>query len=155
VLSTILGDGSSSRLTRSLVDSGLALRASAGTAGNRGPGLFTVKLVPNRGVDLAQLERLYDEELDRIRRDGVAPDELTKVANKVRADHVTSLQTTRGIARTMLFSNFYFGDPRAAFEEVARYEAVTASDVQRVAARYLTPEARHVIQVVPADGGAQ
>jgi predicted Zn-dependent peptidase len=44
----------------------------------RGPGLLVVQAVANQGVETGRLEQLVDEEMERIRREGVTAEELEK-----------------------------------------------------------------------------
>lgn len=150
LLARILGGGESSRLAQALVDPGLASDAVASTDGNLGPSQFDVTLVPNPGVDLAKLETVYYQEVDRIVKDGVSADELTKAVNQILTRRISGLQSALGLAENVQAANFYLGDPQALFSELDRYRAVKSADVQRVAARYLTPDARNVIKDVVA-----
>ena len=149
LLAFVLGGGESSRLARALLDSGLATSASTWVAGNLGPSLFGVVLVPNPGVEPERLEQVYADELERVRTAGVDPDELTKAVNRVRTQRIRGLQSALGLAESVQAATFYLGDPRGVLADLERYRAVTSADLQRVTVRYLAPEARRVIQVVP------
>jgi zinc protease len=72
LLAGIIGQGESSRLHQRLVQQEQAAVGS-GMFGmfRRGPGLVIVQAVANQGVETERLEQLVDEEIDRIRREGV------------------------------------------------------------------------------------
>jgi zinc protease len=161
LLSRILGEGDSSRLAQALVDTGLASDAAAFTDGNVGPSQLDVTLVPNPNVDLSKLEEVYYREVDRIVKEGVSSDELTKTVNQILTRRISGLQSSLGLAENVQAANFYLGDPQALFSELDRYRAVKSTDIQRVAAKYLTLDTRNVIKVevappattgVPASG---
>jgi zinc protease len=153
LLAYILGIGDSSRLAETLVETGAASSADASVSGNRGPSLFLGVLVPSPGVEMAQLEEVFYRELERIRREGVSPDELAKAVNLIRTGRIQGLQGAFGLAESVHYANFYLGDPDAVLTELDRYSAVTSEDLQRVAQQYLAPQNRFVIHTVPASGG--
>jgi predicted Zn-dependent peptidase len=155
VLGVILGQGRSSRLARALVDSGLAARADTQVDGNRGPSLLSAVLVPNPNVDVARLEAVYSEEVDRIRGETVDAAELAKAVNQIRAARLSSFETALGVADAIQAAAFYLGDATAVLTEIERYQAVTPDDVSRVARQYLAPERRHVIHVILATAEGQ
>jgi zinc protease len=156
LLSRILGEGDSSRLAQALVDTGLASDAAAFTDGNVGPSQLDVTLVPNPNVDLSKLEDVYYREVNRIVKEGVSADELTKAVNQILTRRISGLQSSLGLAENVQAANFYIGDPQALFSELDRYRAVKSADIQRVAAMYLTLDTRNVIKVevaTPAPAG--
>jgi predicted Zn-dependent peptidase len=155
LLAYLLGTGDSSRLARALVDTGLASYAGATVLGNRGPSLFAVILVPNPGVDVEELVRIYEGELRQIQADGVRADELEKSVNQVRAGKIDGLQTALGLAESVQAANYYLGDPAAYLGELERYRSVTSTDIQRFIGEYLAQDDRQVIAVVPGSGGAR
>ncbi len=146
LLARILGGGESSRLAQALIDPGLASDASVWTDGNLGPSEFAVTLVPNPGVDLSKLESVYYQQVDRIVKDGVSADELTKAVNQILTRRISGLQSALGLAENVQAANFYLGDPQGLFSELNRYRAVKSADIQRVAAEYLTANTRNVIK---------
>src|SRR3712207_7595875 len=66
--------------------------------GNRGPSLFVVTLVPTPGVDLARLEQVYYDELERIRTEGVDAEELAKRSE----EHTSELQSRQYLVCRLL-----------------------------------------------------
>jgi zinc protease len=151
LLGSIIGTGESSRLHQRLVRAEqAAVSASAGASLRRGPGLFLVLTIANQGVDVARLEQLIDEEVQRVRTQGVTADELEKAKNRYRANAVFGRQTVMGRAEALQWHNHFLGDPAAIRTDLQRYMAVTAADIQRVANQYLTPQNRAVIITQPA-----
>jgi zinc protease len=151
LLGTILGVGETSRLHRRLVrEERAALQAGAFSGPRRGPGLFVVNAIANQGVDAARLIELVDEEIDRIRREGVTEQELTRAKNRARASSIIGRQTVMGRAETLQWANHFLGDPAAYRTEMERTQAVTAEQVRAAAQRYLMPNNRAVIITRPA-----
>jgi zinc protease len=151
LLSSILGAGQTSRLHRRLVrEERAALQAGAGSATRRGPGLFVVNTIANQGVTAERLIELVDEEIARIRRDGVTEEELERAKSRDRASAVIGRQTVMGRAETLQWANHFLGDPAAYRTEMERTQAVTAEQIRAAAERYLTGDNRAVVITRPA-----
>jgi zinc protease len=156
LLGAILGAGETSRLHRRLVrEERAALQASAFSNARRGPGLFVVNTIANQGVDAERLIQLVDEEIDRLRREPVTAEELTRAKNRARASAVIGRQTVMGRAETLQWANHFLGDPAAYRTEMERTEAVTAEQILAVAERYLAPNNRAVIITRPSPEATQ
>jgi len=151
LLASILAEGESSRLYQRLVrQEKAAVNVTANADVRRGPGIFIVFAIATPGTAPDRLERLLLEEIDRVARDGVRPEELEKARNQVRANRAFAAQTALGKAEMLQWAKHFLGDPRAAFTLLDRYRAVTAADIQRVARTYLTAQNRGTLITMPA-----
>jgi len=155
LLAGIIGQGESSRLHLRLVQQEQAA-VGTGMFGlfRRGPGLVVVQAIANQGVTPERLEQLVDEEIDRIRREGVTAEELEKAKNRYRSSQVMGRQTVMGRAEALQWHNHFLGNPGAIGTEMQRYMAVTREDIQRVANQYLVANNRAVIITQPATAAA-
>jgi zinc protease len=154
LLASILGQGESSRLNERLVrQEQAALQAQAMSSLRRdGPGLMVVLAIANQGVEADRLGELIGEEIARIRDEGITAEELEKAKNRYRASTIRGRQTVMGRAEALQWSNHFLGDPGAIRTQMERAMAVTADDIRRVAARYLTDQNRAVIITQPVAG---
>jgi zinc protease len=151
LLGAILGAGETSRLHRRLVrEERAALQVSSTSNARRGPGLFVVNAIANQGVTAERLIQLVDEEIERIRREGVTEEELTRAKNRARASAVIGRQTVMGRAETLQWANRFLGDPAAYRTQMEQTQAVTAAQVRAAAERYLTTNNRAVVITRPA-----
>jgi zinc protease len=150
VLLSILGAGDSSRLHQRLVEQEQAA-VQVGTQLEAGfdPGLAWVYAVVPPGGDVARTEKLIDEEIARIARDGPTPAELAKARNQALAGFWRGLQTISGKAQALGTYEVFHGDYRKLFEAPAVYESITADDVRKAAAEVLRSENRTVGVVEP------
>jgi len=151
LLGSLLGQGESSRLNQRLVkEAQAALQIQSFFNERRGPGIFMIFSVANQGVGVDRLEALVEEEIAKIRDRGVTPQELEKAKMQYRASTVRALQTALGKAEQLQRYAHYQGDPAAIRTDLERYAAVTAADIQRVAAKYLVPANRATVITQPA-----
>ena len=113
------------------------------------PTLFVITIQPKAGVALAVLEQALDEELDRLRAQGVTPRELEKAKNTLLADHYRQLKTINGQAQALGNYEVFFGDHRKLFQAPDEYGRLTVADLHRVAARCFVPRNRTVATLLP------
>ncbi len=143
----ILAEGESSRLYQRLVDGEqAAVNASAYTWLQEKAGMVAVYAIGNRGVELASLDRLIEEEVAKIIDEGVTERELLKAKNQIEAELASSLGTMESRARSLAYHHQWFGDTNMINEELDLYLAVTVADIQRVAQTYFKEANANVLQ---------
>jgi len=155
LLNVILGQGESSRLNVAIVRRDkAALGVQAVMVGTRrGPGVTAVLGITNQGVDVNRLDSLLASQVDSIRAGGVTAEELTKAKNSFRADFIRNRETTLSLAEELHHYDMFHHSLAEINTELARYLAVTADDIRRVAQKYLDP-ANAVVIIVKAGAGA-
>ena len=150
MLTTLLSDGESSRMTKSIVDKDQkALQVFAFPFPLEDPGLFLIFGVVNMGVSPEVLEMAFDEEIERAKNDPVTDQEFQKLKNKVENDFISGNSTMAGIAESLANYHVYYGEANLINTEINRYMAVTKEDMQRVAKKYLVKNNRVVLHYVP------
>jgi zinc protease len=150
VLEKILFSGQSSRLYQRLVDRDqLSLFVNGGWQLSFDPTLFTINTQPKAGVDPAKVEQAIYEELERLKSEPVADNELQKAKNILLADFYRAMKTINGKANTLGSYEVFFGDYRKLFTAAEEYAKVTPEDVQRVAGQYFGSKNRTVATLVP------
>ncbi len=157
LLASVLGDGESSRLNLRLVrQDRLAVNAGSFADFRRRSGAMMVLAINNQGIPAAQVERVLNEEIDKVRNDTITQAELTKVQNQYRRGAIRERQTTMGVAEALQGALWFDGSLEAANEDVQRHLAVTVADMKRVAQQYLVPANRLTLIVNPpaSKGGA-
>lgn len=153
----VLGDallgGKLSRLYRPLLGSGLATAAWCSVSRLRDDGLFQAMAQPAQPGDHARIERLLRGAIDAIRRDGISEQELARARSRLLGRLATSRDGPAAIAM-QLNEAIAAGDWTAYATAAQRIEAVTAADVQRVAARHLRDAGLSVVHLLQDDAGA-
>ncbi len=154
ILARLLTEGRSSRLYRRMVDADQSvLSVDAGLEWNIDPGLFVISAEVRPGVSTAAVEKVLDEELARLVRDGVNEGELSKVQNLILVDFYKGIRTISNKANVIGRFEIYMGDHRRLNTYAADMRKVTASDVQRVARQYLTARNRTIATLEPEPAG--
>ena len=64
---------------------------------------------------------------------------------------VDSVRTPYGLGQLIGIVTTIFGDPNRFAEDLAKYTKIKPSDVQRVANKYLIPNNRTVVTMIPGD----
>ena len=155
ILAKPLLDGESSRLYRRLVrDEQLALRVGGGPQETIDPFLFAIDVKPRPGADLDKINRVIEEEMAKIRTEGITPQEFEKAMNGVRSDFYRGLQTVAGKANQLGTYELVYGDFGKLFTVMDDYAAVKIDRVREVAAKYLTDSNKTLGKLIP-EGGAK
>lgn len=156
LLTTILADGDSSRLHQRLVEREQAA-VDVGAFADLGfdPGLLWIYAMLPPGADVAKAQALLDDELARIVRDGVTAAELDKARNLQLSAFWRQMATINGKARALGEHEVFNGDYRQAFDAPARYAAVSAEDIQALAAKILRQRNRTTGILMPSTEHAE
>jgi predicted Zn-dependent peptidase len=156
LLSTVLSGGRSSRLYRRLVnDEQLALSAGGGYWELHDAGVFFGRVAVRPDADPARAREAFLDEIERVRTHPIRAEELEKAQRQLEVGLVNGQGTAHGLADRVGRDYVAFGRIRPLEELLGGIEAVTLEDIQRVAQRYLRPEGRNVVRVVPPPQDAE
>lgn len=137
LITTVLGEGMSSRLFLEIREQrGLAYDVHAYTQKHRDAGYFGVYM----GVDPSKAEEAVSAtvaELRRLTRDPVPDDELTKAKEFVKGRLRLGLEGTNALASWLCQQVLLTESILSVDEVIAKVDAVTVEDMQRVAAKVL------------------
>jgi zinc protease len=149
ILAQILAGDKNSRLYKKLVyELQTAQSVSAFQDGSRLDGKFQIDVTPKPGQKVADVDRVVQAELDSLIGNGITPRELQRAQNVYKASFLNRLASVLGKAEVLNSYNYFVGNPDFVQQDAARYERVTATDVQRVAKTYLG-RPKIVLTVVP------
>lgn len=135
-ISDVLTNGRTSRLYRALVrDQQIAADAEgfSGFPGDKYPGLFSVIAVPLPGHTPAEMRDAIHQQLDLLKTTDISDAELERFKTRARADLLRGLGDNAGLAQQLAQYQTDYGDWRQLFRQLARIDAVSKSDVRRVA----------------------
>ena len=150
LLSAALANGKASRLYKALVyEQKLAQSVNAGQESGTLGSSFQIEILARPGVSLDKLEAAVDKELDAVRKTPISDEELTRVKNGVETGFVTRLESVRERASLLNMYQTELKDPGFAPKDLERYRVATKEGIRDAAARYLLPNARVVLRIVP------
>ncbi len=151
VLSNILSSGKSSRIYKSIVyDKKIALDAGGEySPANADPDLFYIYGVPKPGHTAEDVERALIEEIEKLQKDAVLPEELRKAKNQIEASYIFGQDSNFNRAMQIGLYETIGAGADYYLKYVENIRKVTMEDVQRVAKAYLIPDARTVGILAP------
>jgi zinc protease len=149
LLSTILGDGRSSRLYRRVrEEAGLAFGVSAFSYTPGDPGLLGIDATVEPEKREATQE-LVLKILDEIKEEGVTSDELAKAKKISLSHHLGSLTTMRGQASDLGSNWFLTRNLNFTRDYLAAVQRIAPEDIRRVAGKYLTSDNLTIVSLNP------
>jgi zinc protease len=155
VTSSVLTGGKNSRLYKRLVyDMQIAQDVSAFQQSGALGSTFMIVATARSGHTAAELQKVIDEELDRLRREGPTPREVQRAINQMEAsfyERMERIGSFGGKADQLNAYAFAGGGPDYFAEDLARYTSLTPADVQSAALQWL-PADRRVELVVEPEG---
>lgn len=154
VLQYALTEGKLSRLYQRLVDQDqLAADVDSGLGIYQQAGECSIYANARDGVSLDRIEKAIWEETRRLGAEPLSAAELERAKNQFYADWVHGLDTANSLA-TVIGEADALGGYEYLNTLLARVQAVTAADVQRVARTYLREDRAVVGDLLPQVKGA-
>ena len=149
VLSSILSGSRTARLTKALVyDSQKASQVFGFQNSAEDVGVFQITVVPRPEHSLTDLEVAVDQVLQKFISEGPTAEELQKAKSGLELNFLRGLESNLGKANQLINGAIFYGNAGQFRIDYQKTMAVTAADVKRVAAQYLT-RSRIVLSVVP------
>ena len=149
----VLANGKTSRLYRRLVfDERIATDVSAVQSSREACGFLQLAATAAPGHTLGELERAMLEEIARLAAGGPSVEEIDRGRVQAESQFVFRLQTNGGFggkSDQLNSYNVFLGDPAYFDRDLARYQGATAASVTRAVARYLSPQHRVTLSIVP------
>ncbi|MDE2488666.1 MAG: insulinase family protein [Alphaproteobacteria bacterium] len=150
VLDAILSAGKSSRLYDSLVyRQRIATEVFSNADLPQQPGNFMVGAIMASGHTLAEGEKALLTQVQRLRAAPPTAAELAAAKNQLIAGKLRDRETIEGRGFALGYALRIEGSPAKANTDLTAIENVTATDVQRVAQKYLDPDTRMTINYRP------
>lgn len=155
ILGSLLSDGRTSRLYKSLVEQqrlALSAQGSTGFPGDKYPNLMLFYALTAGGHSTDEVGAALRKEIDKLKTQPVSDLELERVKTQARAGVLRSLDSNMGMAQLLLEYEVKTGSWRNLFTQLEAIARVTPADVQRVANQAFTPENRTVGRLLSKEG---
>lgn len=152
MLNEVLSGGSSSRINKTIVEKKeMATFAFSFNYGLEDAGVGIFAAIAANGVQLDDIQKEFDLQIDQIKNELISQEEFEKVRNKIENDFVSSNASIAGIAENLANNHVYYGSANLVNNELQNYLKVTREDIQRVAQKYLTQDARVILHYLPKE----
>lgn len=152
MISSYLSDGKSSKLYKKMVDEKKqALQVGAFNIGQEDYGMYLVFALPVGETTLDVLTAEMEMEVAKVRTDLISENDYQKLQNKFENRYVNSNSSVEGIAGTLATSYMLYGDTDLINKEIDIFRSITREEILAVAAKYLQPNQRVVIDYLPKD----
>ncbi len=149
VLAAILASDKNSRLYKRLVyDMQVVQTVRASQQSARLASTFEIDVTPKPGQSLGAIDKVINEEVNRLMTEAVTDRELARAKNSYRSSFLNRIASVHGKADLLNRYNYLTGTPDYVQKDAVRYDAVTREDVQRVARMYLGQH-KLVLTIVP------
>lgn len=150
VLANILFEGVSSRAYQRLVEEKDLLSSVSGSAYTPTyPGLFIISGVLKGGASLADAETELDKLIRETQEKEVSKEEIQAAVRQLTVQLVDGVRTPYGMGQLVGTVATVFGDPERFSEDLAKYLKVTSADVKKMANKYLVPNNRSIVTMLP------
>jgi zinc protease len=150
VADAILSMGESSRLYNSLVyNQQLAAEVDSRADLREDVSLFVLTAILSEGKKVEDGERALLAEIKKLQDTPVSAAELEKAKNQLITDQLRQRETSNGKALALGEAAVLLGDPARVNTDLARLQAVSAADIQRVMKKYFNDSNRLVLHYLP------
>jgi len=133
-----------------LVEKQLAVSVDAQSCQFRDPGLFRIDMTLTPGVKHETAEEAVHGEIEKLKNEDVSPGELTKARNIIVSQLIYLRDSPLGVASAISEAEAVV-DWKFYVDLPAMVEAVTASDIRRIANEYFTIDNRTVGYFIPKE----
>ena len=150
LLTNLLTGGESARLKKALIDQQQkAVYVGSFPMQLEDPGLFLAFAVANTGINIDEVERSMDAEIERVKKEQISDAEFQKLRNQIENSFVQKNFTVAGRAEQLANYHTFYKNTNLINTELQNFLKVTKEDLARVANQYLTPENRVVLHYLP------
>lgn len=151
VLSTILGDGRSSKLYQAVKEQKqLAYSISAGHASMKDDSIIFVRanFIP---ANKDKVKRAIFDEINKVRNGNFDEQEIITAKSIIERDTFYSRESTSNIANELGYTTLVYGDSKYYDEYISNIKKVTKADLIRVAKKYLNPNHAVISVMLPEE----
>jgi zinc protease len=153
VVADVLAGGKNARLYKRLVyDMQIAQDVSAFQGSAALSSSFQIVATARPGHTIAELQKVIDEELQKLQREDPTAREVERSVNTIEASFYDRMERLGGFGGKADQINGYFsetGDPDWFNEDLNRYRALSPSDIRAAAAEFLPLDRRVELIVEP------
>jgi zinc protease len=110
---------------------------------------LTFRVIVASGKSLPEAEKLLNDQIDKILKNGVSEAELDKAKNRFLTGKLMERETNNGKASALGEAAVIYRDPNHINTDLATYQAVTASQFKDVLNKNLAGKKKVLIEYLP------
>jgi zinc protease len=153
LVAEVLASGKTSRLYRALVyEQRIATEVGASQNSREIGSFFQIVATAAPGRSLPELEAAITRELHTLVEQGPTDVEMRRCLAQAESQFIFRLQTVGGFggkSDQLNAYNVFLGEPGFFARDLARYRSATSASLQEAATRWLRPDRRVLLSVVP------
>jgi len=153
IAADVLAGGKNSLLYKRLVyDMQIAQDVNAFQGSQQLASTFQVIATPQPGHTVAELQKVIDEEIQKLQREPPTAHELERSINQIESSFYNRMERVGGFGGKADQLNAYYtytGNPDWFNEDLGRYRVLSADDVSAAAAQFLPLDKRVELTVEP------
>jgi zinc protease len=157
VAAQLLAGGKNSRLYKRLVyEMQIAQDVTAFQASSALGSQFMIIATARPKVAIADVQKVIDEELEKLRAEPAAPREVERAVNQMEAAFFDAMEAVGGFGgKADLLNAYYFatGAPDWFNEDLGRYRVLAPEDVQATILKFLPADRRVELIIEPKKAG--
>jgi predicted Zn-dependent peptidase len=151
ILANALAASGTGRLYKILVhEKQLAQAVASFQASRQHSSYFTVSVTAKSGADLKEIERIMNEEIEKVRSEPITQREFDRAVVEQESGFVWGLESLLARAELLQKYNHYAGNPDFISADLDRYRKSSPAAIQKIAATFLVPDRRAEVLTVPA-----
>jgi predicted Zn-dependent peptidase len=113
--------------------------------------MFTVAVDLKSDADQATVEKIVEEELQKVMKEGITQREFDRAVVNFESQYVWGLESLLARTETLQGYNHYVGNPDYLTQDLDRYRKTTLAKVRQVAAKVLPKSGRAEVVTMPAE----
>jgi len=153
VAADVLAGGKNSRLYKRLVyDMQIAQDVSALQASAQLSSSFQITATPRPGHSVTELQKVIDEEVQKLQREAPTAHEMERSINQIEASFYNRMERVGGFGGKADQLNAYYtytGNPDWFNEDLGRYRVLSPNDITAAALQFLPLDKRVELTVEP------
>lgn len=149
VISSILGEGDSSRLYKNLINTNIASEIDTSVYEMEDVSMFSIMSYGYAGEGAHKMEEEIDRIIDELAEGNISDEEFTKVKNKIETKFSARRHSIISLADKLSSLKTFYGDAELINTEINFYLNTTRADLVNAVQNYMDSSKRVVLNYLP------
>lgn len=151
IIDNILSQGESSIISKNIVNKQqIAAQAGSFFQDLEDYGIFTIYAIINPNIELDDISKSIDFEINNFKKNGINQKELDKQINILEKKFIDNNISMLGIASNLAHYKLYYNDTNLINKILEKYRKINLLDIKRVANKYLNENKRVRLYNIPS-----